>query len=74
MRKEFIILFCFLSFISKAQHQMEWVKSIGGNSVDFLNKIITDENGSIYAVGYFNGNADYDPSNGSYVNRYGYDI
>ncbi len=42
-----------------------WAKRIGGSGDDESNQIVIDELGNIYIVGYFQGSADFDPSNGS---------
>jgi hypothetical protein len=39
-----------------------WAKTIGGTNTDFLRSIALDANGNAYAIGYFMGTCDFDPS------------
>ncbi|MCB9042529.1 MAG: SBBP repeat-containing protein [Chitinophagales bacterium] len=45
-----------------ADRNFIWVKQIGGIEQDMVNRITTDTDGNVYAVGYFTGKADFDPS------------
>lgn len=38
-----------------------WARSIGGTSVDYMHKAVTDDAGNIYATGFFRGTVDFDP-------------
>ena len=42
-----------------------WAKSMGGTSSDVGNSISIDSNGDVYATGYFNDTADFDPGAGT---------
>jgi hypothetical protein len=39
-----------------------WAKSIGGANYDYCKEINVDENGNVFATGFFQGTADFDPS------------
>jgi hypothetical protein len=39
-----------------------WAKTFGGTSDDYATFIKTDNNGNVYTTGYFEGTADFDPS------------
>lgn len=43
-----------------------WAKSFGGISAEYLYEMATDNQGNVYGVGSFKGNADFDPSSASY--------
>ncbi len=55
-------------FISKlnSSGNFIWAKTIGGMSDDFGSKIITDQFGNIYIIGYYRGNVDFNPGIESY--------
>ncbi|HEY9082330.1 MAG TPA: SBBP repeat-containing protein [Vicingaceae bacterium] len=55
-------------FISKldASGNFVWAKSIGGTNLDRGNSITTDTSGNVYATGYFQSTADFDPGVGMF--------
>ncbi|MCX6190547.1 MAG: SBBP repeat-containing protein [Bacteroidetes bacterium] len=55
-------------FISKLNSfgDFIWAKRMGGNSVNYGNSIVIDENGNVYTTGLFNGSTDFDPNSGTY--------
>ncbi len=44
-----------------------WAKSFGGTSVELLNSLGVDGQGSVYMTGYITGTVDFDPSAGAYT-------
>lgn len=44
-----------------------WAKNIGGSGDDKGHSITTDAAGNVFTTGYFNGNADFDPSAATYT-------
>ncbi len=45
----------------------EWVKQIGGSSVDYSQSMAIDNNGYIYLTGYFENTVDFDPEATSHL-------
>jgi len=45
----------------------EWVKQMGGTSVDLVYSITTDINGNVYTTGSFFGTVDFDPGSGTSI-------
>ncbi len=43
-----------------------WAIQAGGTGVDYIESVTTDAAENVYAVGYFSGTVDFDPSGGSY--------
>ena len=61
------ILLSFILFmysICSFSQDFEWVKSVGGGSLDRGNSIITDNDGNVLVAGVFVGTADFDPGTG----------
>lgn len=46
----------------KAQVNLDWAKSVGGNAYDQGNAITIDGSGNVYTAGFFSDVADFDPS------------
>lgn len=64
-----LLLIITLNFKVNAQDPtFEWAKSVGGNSAsaNISKKIIADEWGNVYTVGYFSDTSDFDPSATTY--------
>lgn len=49
---------------SIAQVNLQWAKSIGGNSTDVTYDMAIDASGNTYQTGYFQGTVDFDPNAG----------
>ncbi len=45
--------------------QLKWAKSISGTGSNVGKSIVADVNGNVYLTGYFEGTADFDPSDGT---------
>lgn len=61
-------------FVSKldASGNFVWAKRLGGSQEDSGKSITVDGSGNVYSIGYFNGNADFDPGTGnSYLASFG---
>ena len=43
-----------------------WAVQAGGTGVDYIESVTTDTAENVYAIGYFSGTVDFDPSGGSY--------
>ncbi len=56
----FLIVFLLYANNVKAQGP-EWLTTIGGNNPDYIAAVEQDENGNIYACGYFSGTVDFNP-------------
>jgi hypothetical protein len=54
-------------FISKlnSSGQFVWAIRFGGTTEDYAEALMTDGNGSLYVIGYFNGTSDFDPGPGT---------
>ncbi|HKK58758.1 MAG TPA: T9SS type A sorting domain-containing protein [Salinivirga sp.] len=51
-------LFCATSLNAQGP---EWITTIGGTASDYIKAIQQDENGNLYACGYFSGTVDFNP-------------
>ena len=60
----FLSFFVFVSY-THAQ-EFEWVSAFQGADDVFSQDVVTDNQGSVYSVGYFYGTADFDPGAGSF--------
>jgi hypothetical protein len=58
------VAFYFSKFPSAYSQNLNWVKQISGNNLDYLKGMTTDANGNIYVVGGFAGTIDFDPGPG----------
>ncbi len=56
----FLIVFLLCSNYLNAQGP-EWLTTIGGGGSDYVNAVQKDDNGNIYACGYFSGTVDFNP-------------
>ena len=64
MKKIYLALLLLASAIfADAQPSLQWARNIGGSRGD---EIKTDAAGNVYTVGYFSGNADFDPGPGTF--------
>ena len=68
MKKLELFLSCFLiTILANAQTpKFEWVKNLGGTSLEGANSVAIDASGNIYATGTFHGTADFDPGPGKF--------
>ena len=63
MRKNYILLSCFLIFNITTLLSQNWVNNLGSNSVDQGRKIVKDAAGNSYVTGFFSGTMQLDASN-----------
>ncbi len=49
----FIYLFVFTSTPLFAQNTLDWVQLLGGNSADYVSKIVVDQQANVYGIGHF---------------------
>lgn len=56
-------------FISKLDSagNFRWARRMGGTGADRANAIVADKRGNVYAGGYFNGTADFNPTGGGFA-------
>jgi hypothetical protein len=47
--------------------KLSWAKDVGGPNSDTVRGIAVDSSGNFYTTGLFQGSADFDPGNGSYL-------
>ncbi|PLW93340.1 MAG: hypothetical protein C0592_06445 [Marinilabiliales bacterium] len=45
----------------------QWAKQMGGSGTDRANAVVADEYGNVYAGGYFEGSADFNPTGGGHI-------
>lgn len=62
-RKLLFAVTCFGTLTASAQN-FEWANHFEGTGDDYVEQIITDASGNIYATGYINGTVDFDPTTG----------
>lgn len=64
MRKHLLIYsFIIISLSLSAQNvYLDWAKAAGDSKKDVANSNITDKQGNVYAVGYYSGKVDFNPS------------
>lgn len=46
---------------------LDWVKTAGGNSYEYGNSTIIDQNGDVYTTGIFRSQTDFDPGAGTFL-------
>lgn len=65
-----ITIFCCFFTLSQIVYSQtfEWVRNIGGPANEFGQAITLDDDENVYVTGYFEGTADFDPSNSSSYN------
>ncbi|MBX2965160.1 MAG: SBBP repeat-containing protein [Cyclobacteriaceae bacterium] len=59
------LAFCLADIPTAVSQDFNWIKQISGTGPDYLEDMVTDANGNIYATGFFGGGTiDLDPGPG----------
>jgi hypothetical protein len=53
LKRCLIYLFVFTSTPLFAQNTLDWVQLLGGNSADYVSKIVVDQQANVYGIGHF---------------------
>ncbi len=60
------LLFCCTALSSAQNVKLDWAASMRGSSYDVCQAIALDDDGNLYAAGYFSTTVDFDPGAGVY--------
>lgn len=67
LMKHFTLLLTLLFFSNLSPAQtFEWALGLGASDWDHVSALTSDANGNVYAIGYFSGTADFDPSGATF--------